>query len=398
MPKDRKTRYQGVYARHQKHCRIEQGGQRCNCHPSFYGVSYDRPNKRNVRTRRMDTVEEARNARQDLSDRLAHGDIAAKAGLKLTDAREQFVKAAREGRALNKRGRRYKPSAVDNIEISLTTHIEPVLGRRRLADVRRGDVQAIVGDLAPIRSGSRVRNVVNSLRALYRWAQEWDLASHDPAQHVRLPAMDPTPIDRVASPTEFAALLQVLEPVDALAYALGGYGMARAAQIQRVHWQDVDLKLGAIELGVEWEAAKYEASHRVVPAVPPLMTLLRAVYLAQGRPDGDELVIPPRHRVKTGLFSTGGLANRAKKRWEDAKLEPITLQECRHSAASWLDAAGVSPKVASVLMGHAAPKRQQDAAPITLARYTHALPADIERAREQLADYIVRDMKTARAS
>jgi integrase len=67
---------------------------------------------------------------------------------------------------------------------------------------------------------------------------------------------------------------------------------------------------------------------------------------------------------------------------------PITLRESRHSGATWLDAAGVPPKIASVLMGHATPARQPGAAPITLARYTHALPEDIEGARERLAAYL----------
>jgi len=46
------------------------------------------------------------------------------------------------------------------------------------------------------------------------------------------------------------------------------------------------------------------------------------------------------------------------------------------------------PKVASVLMGHATPARQQSAAPITLERYTHALPEGLERARDLLGAYI----------
>jgi integrase len=64
------------------------------------------------------------------------------------------------------------------------------------------------------------------------------------------------------------------------------------------------------------------------------------------------------------------------------------MQEARHTGATWLDAAGVSPKVASVLMGHATPQRQPGAALIILARYTHALPKDIERARQKLAAYL----------
>jgi hypothetical protein len=36
--------------------------------------------------------------------------------------------------------------------------------------------------------------------------------------------------------------------------------MGRRAQIVRLRWEEVDLKVGAIEWGVEWEARKYEAS------------------------------------------------------------------------------------------------------------------------------------------
>jgi integrase len=186
------------------------------------------------------------------------------------EARERFVAAAREGRALNKRGRRYKPSAIDNIDVSLRVHVDGRLGARPVAAVRRGEIQALVDDLQVVRSGSRVRSVVNSLRALYAWAQDRELADHDPAQRIRLPAMDAEPIERVASPAEFARLLEALDTDDALAYALAGYGFARAAQIRRVRWRDVDLDAGAIEWGVEIEARKYEASRRVVPAVPQL--------------------------------------------------------------------------------------------------------------------------------
>lgn len=389
MPKDTRTRYQGVFARHKTTCRLETGGK-CSCKPSYYGAVWDRAQSKIVRTRRHPTAEAARNARTDLAGALARGEAPIVRGLRLTEARERFVAAARDGRALNKRGQRYKPTAIDNIEISLKKHAEPKLGKRRITDIRRGDIQLqIVDAMAATHSGSRIRSVVNSLRALYRWAQERDLASHDPAQHVRLPAMDSTPIERVATPSEFARLLDALELADALPYALAGYGMARAEQIRRLRWRDVDLAVGAVEWGVEWEAAKYEASRRTVPAVPPLLAMLKRAYLEQGRPGADELVCPPRYRArKSGPLSTNGLAKRAKDRWADAKLEPITLQECRHTAATWLDAAGVSPKVASVLMGHATPERQPGAASITLARYTHALPDDIVRARDQLAGYL----------
>jgi integrase len=388
MPgKDTKTRYQGVFARHRKQCALGRGG-RCNCKPSYYGVAYDRARKRHVKTKRMTTAEAARNARADLAKTIERGEAPVSNAIRLRDARERFVAAAREGKTLNKHGRRYKPSAIDNVAESLRLHVEPVLGHKRLSDIRRGDLQAIVDELTPKLSGSRVRAVVNAVRSLYRWAQDRDLAGHDPAALVRLPAMDATPIERVASPAEFADLLAALPLEKALPYALAGYGMGRRAQIVRLCWQEVDLKVGAVEWGFEWEARKYEASRRVVPTVPPLLAMLKRAYLEQGRPSGKQRVCPARGPSRSGLLDSSWLGVSAHKTWKDAKLSPITLQESRHTAATWLDAAGVPPKIASVLMGHATPVRQPGAAQITLARYTHALPEDIERARQQMTVYL----------
>ena len=390
MPgRDTKTRTSGIYARHKHRCAVNgDRSARCTCKPSYFGACWDTRHRRPVKTRLMPSIEAARSARVDLQRRLDEGELPIETGIRLQEARERFVAAAREGRALNKHGHRYKRRALDDIEECLRVHVEPRLGSKRLSQIRRGDVQAIVDELAPTMSGSRVRSVVNAIRSLYRWAQDRDLANHNPAALARLPAMDATPIERVASPAEFAQLLATLPTEDALPYALAGYGMARRAQIVRVRWHDVDLNLGAIEWGVEWEARKYEASRRIVPTVPPLLALLKRAYLEQGRPDGSQLVCPPRYRAKYGLLSTKGLAERAHRAWKQAGVQPITLQEARHTAATWLDAAGVSPKVASYLMGHSTPARQYGAADITLRRYTHTLPEDIEQARKTLTRYL----------
>jgi integrase len=127
----------------------------------------------------------------------------------------------------------------------------------------------------------------------------------------------------------------------------------------------------------------------------PLLTLLKRAWIKQGRPGGEELVCPPRRRRPDGLLHSGGLSARANERWEESGLQPIGLHECRHTAATWLDAAGVSPKVASVLMGHAIPDHQPGAASITLARYTHMLPDAIETARKQLNAWLEQQLNSA---
>jgi integrase len=131
------------------------------------------------------------------------------------------------------------------------------------------------------------------------------------------------------------------------------------------------------------------AAHHVVPTVKPLLLMLKQEWLRQGRPSGEQLVCPPRNKSsKTGLLHTGGLQERATKAWEAKKLQPIGLQECRHTAATWLDAAGVSPKTASVLMSHSIPDRQPGAAAITLRTYTHLMPEALETARKQVDDWL----------
>lgn len=88
------------------------------------------------------------------------------------------------------------------------------------------------------------------------------------------------------------------------------------------------------------------------------------------------------------MVSLDSLQARARRRWRDLDLEPIALHEARHTAATWLDHAGVSPKVASQIMGHKTPEYQPGAARITLERYTHMLPGELERARHQLDEFL----------
>jgi integrase len=322
-------------------------------------------------------------ARKDLADALARGTAVSVAGPRLDDARDDFIADARDGVALNKWGRRYRRRAWEDLAGSLR-RLPDSLARRRLGDIARGDVQRVVDDMTRAgASGSRVRSVVNAVRSLYRWAQDRDLVGHDPAANVRLPAMEAKPRDRVAAPAEFAQLLAALKPADALPWALAGYATARKQEIRVLDWRHVNLKLGAVELAADEEGRKPGGSWRVVPLVKPLRKMLREAWIAQGRPSEGK-VCPPRQRSPSGMLQLGGVQRRVHREWRELGLQPIGLHESRHTAATWLDHAGVSPKVASTLMGHKTPEYQPGAASITLRRYTHMLPGELERARDLL--------------
>jgi len=134
-----------------------------------------------------------------------------------------------------------------------------------------------------------------------------------------------------------------------------------------------------------------------VPLVAPLASILREEWIAQGRPKKGK-VCPPRKNSRSGLISLDHLQERVHKRWRALGLKPIGLHEARHTAATWLDHAGVSPKLASQIMGHKTPEYQPGAARITLERYTHALPGELERARERLDKFLIERTSEAATS
>jgi integrase len=404
MPKDTKTRYQGVFARHKTGCATERK-QRCNCAPSYWGKVWDRDAQKARITAFLPSPTAARNARDDLLRDVREGMLPASESMRVKAAVEAFLRAAKAGVALNKHGRRYKPSAVRDLEGALNNHAVPVFGAKKLGDVRRRDVQRLVDEITPELSGSRVRSVVNAIHSLYRWAQARELVYHDPAALVQLPAMESEPRDRVATPDEMSALLAALELRDALPFALAAYATARRAEIRHARVEDVDLEVGVIYLGVDEHGRKSKAARRAVPIAKPLRVILRRNLLERGRPDGSELLCPghkPGGR-NSGMLSFEGLQKRVDDTWEPkdkhgkptgAKVgERITAHECRHTCSTWLDAAGVRPVVVSRLMGHAAPRRQDGAAQITQERYTHVLPGDLELAREQLDAFLLAEVK-----
>ncbi|HXS33276.1 MAG TPA: tyrosine-type recombinase/integrase [Solirubrobacterales bacterium] len=124
-----------------------------------------------------------------------------------------------------------------------------------------------------------------------------------------------------------------------------------------------------------------------VPLVAPLRALLSGEWVAQDRPRSGR-VCPPKRIRKSGRKSMRSLQRRVRHRWQAQGLEPIGLHEARHTAATWLDHAGVSAKVCSQIMGHKTPEYQPGAARITLERYTHVLPGELEHARERLNRFL----------
>jgi integrase len=395
MPKDTKTRYRDVFARHKTGCAVERDSD-CTCTPTYWGKAWDSAAGKRRKTRFFSTASAARKAKADLEVHLSSGDAPVNSRLRVDRAIDAFLAGTRDGSVLNKNGRPYKPSAIRTLAGALEGPLSQAIGTKRLQDVRRGDLQRLLIDqLTPTHSGSSVRRVVNSIRSLYTWAQDREHADHDPAHRVRLPPVNAVPRDRVATPAEFAELLAVLPIEDALPYALAGYATARRAEIRNADLDDVDLAVFGLYLGSDETGRKTRAAQRVAPIVRPLAPLLRRAQIARD-PNAGKLLCPGRKAGgrNSGLLSCEALQMRSDKAWAKAGLKRITLHECRHTAISWLDAAGVRHQVISTIAGH---ELKHGGAQVT-ARYTHTLPGDLERARQLLDAYLAEHMANSKAS
>lgn len=109
------------------------------------------------------------------------------------------------------------------------------------------------------------------------------------------------------------------------------------------------------------------------------------------------------HKLRTGrtgddlLFGMTGehpfdpstVRRRARAAWKRAELEPIGLHEARHTAASFMIAAGFNVKEVSTYMGHAS-------VTITLDRYGHLFPDAGDEAIAKADAYFERALRENR--
>jgi integrase len=133
--------------------------------------------------------------------------------------------------------------------------------------------------------------------------------------------------ERIASPTEAAALIAALRPEDRALWGSAFYAGLRRGETGK---------------------PKSRAGRRSVPIVAALRDLLVEHKLVTQRATGlvfGSSVAQP--------FTPTAVRKRALTSWRRADLDPIGLHECRHAFASLLIAAGVNAKAITAYLGHA---------------------------------------------
>jgi integrase len=392
--------YPGIRTRHSRSCPSRSGRdcsaeRRNGCRPAFEAWVFDRRSGSKIR-KTFPTLGAAKSWRSDALSQLQRGRLISTTRKTLREAAEEW-QAGAEAKPpviLTRSGRRYKPSVLRGYEADMRNYVLPDLGGIRLADVRRGDLQALVDRLLGRGlSASKVRNVLMPLRAIYRHAIERDEILVNPTSNLRLPA-DIGKRERVATATEAGALLAALPEPDQALWATAFYGGLRLGELQALRWVDVDLAAGVIRVESGWDPKegliepKSRKGTRRVPITGALRDYLTAHKALTAR-DGSDFVFGSR---ADRPFTPSHIRRRAKRAWEAANLdrkrlglkplEKIGLHECRHTFVTLLFDAGLSLERIGDYVGHSSMYMTD--------RYRHLLEGHEAEAARILDDYLAR--------
>ena len=345
---------EGIDVRHRRACATKIRAKRCTCKPTYQAHVFDARQGKRIR-KTFTTVSGAKLWRQDALRALRTGDLRPATGTTVAAALDALLAGMRDGTVLDRSGRRYRPATVRSYDQATRNYLVPALGALRLTDVRRRDVQALVDRMhAQGLGGSTIRNKLDPLRVVYRRALEDDVVTRNPVERLRLPANVATP-RKVANVERAGELLPALPDGERAAWACAFYAGLRVGELRALRWGAVDFDAGVIRVVAGWDDQEGEqdtktaAGARTVPLVGRLRVELARHKLATVA-DEDALCFG---RTPRQVFVRSTLRSRALRAWQAAGLEPLSSHEARHCCASYLAAAGLSPKEAQTAMGHA---------------------------------------------
>ncbi len=353
----------------------------------YRGTARDKFVGKHLRGPWTDSLAEARSWRVDAQARLQAGTLSAATGPTVAKASAEFIAEMKSGAFRQKGGHVYKPSTIRGYERDLNKRAIPELGSKRIDRLQRPELQRWVDALTTAeRSPGTVRNIVAALRALIGFAELRGWVRLNPCTGLRLPAGEKAR-DRIATPSEAAALIAALQPKDRAALGFAVYAGLRLGELLALDVSAVDLKGGWIHVHRSWDPGSKQfvptksRKSRKVPIIDKLAVLLADYFVLLNHPS-DGLMFPS---AKNPAWPTDPaiLRRRTHQRWHDADLDPVGFHEGRHTFASIAIAAGLNAKTLSTYLGHAT-------ITITLDRYGHLMPGSEVETRAMLDAYLDR--------
>lgn len=280
-----------------------------------------------------------------------------------------------------------RPTTLRGYRWLIRDHVKPDLGKKRLDKLTPTDVRRFVElKSASSLSGQTVRLMHALIRNALADAEREELVHRNVAKLVRPPSVYREEV-RVITVEDARRLVAVVkgDRFEALWICALTLGLRRG-ELLGLRWDDIDFAEGVLTVRHAVQRVngrlilvdpKTSLSRRVVPVPAPTLT---ALWAHRHRQNSDRLAAGSTWHDFGLVFVTHSgrpleprNINRA---WyavrDKAGLGSVRLHDLRHSCASFLLAAGASPRTVMKTLGHSQ-------IGLTMNTYTHVLP-DFERA------------------
>jgi integrase len=300
------------------------------------------------------------------------------------------ITVAELGPAWLTRQAHHKPSWSARLESTWRVHVAPRWGNRRIADIRRTEVQSWVAQL-PL-SASSVAHAHTVLAGILDDAVADRRLATNPARGVKLPRKTDRTRNYLTA-VQVSALAEQAKHPD-IVWLLATTGL-RWGEMAALRVRDVDLGRGRIR--VERSASKVNSktvigttkthaarsvavSASVLKLLAPAMVGKAPDELLWCRGDGQPLRPP----TTTHWFAAAVTRCQA----ADTKFPRVTVHELRHTAASLMIASGANVKTVQSQLGH-------KTATMTLDQYGHLFPDDLDAVADKMDELVIPSEKCA---
>jgi integrase len=274
-----------------------------------------------------------------------------------------------------------KPSTFRTLEIAWRRHVQPIWGKVPAVNIRYSDVQSWVTNLGTTMSPTSVLRAYGVLAGILDVAVKDRRLQSNPARGVNLPR-------KVSKQHRYLSHQQVRDLAihssghEMLVYLLAYTGV-RWGEAVGLRARDLDadkrrlnITVNAVEVGGQIEVGTPKTHKRRAVAIPDF--LLPALVAQCAGKNPDDLIFSGRygeHLRRTRV--SAGSRSWFKTALVDAGLEPMTLHDLRHTAASLAISAGANVKAVQRMLGHAS-------AAVTLDVYSDLFDADVDAVAARL--------------
>lgn len=279
-----------------------------------------------------------------------------------------------------------KASTIATDRGRIERHIKPLLGKKRISEISRGDVEKFMRDVAngktavDERTKPRGRAVVEGgkgtatrtvglLGGIMSFAVSRQLRPNNPVRGVkRYPDRKGETFLSAADLAKIGAALSAAERAGANPAAIAiirllAFTGARKSEIVGLKWTEVDIEHGYLRLGDSKTGAK------VIPIGAPAREVLTRLSVMEGNPYVFPAATGDRHfqgleKVWRNVRSAAGFPN-------------LRLHDLRHSFASVGLARGDALPIIGAILGHADVK--------TTSRYAHLADDPVKTAADEIS-------------